>query len=72
MQRRGLSRLMKMFRKGLFIFAHQIGDRNFYPTYKKLVKNQWKSCEELKEKQEREQIIIKTFSHHTPILSQHQ
>ena len=43
-----------MFRKGLFIFAHQIGDRNFYPTYKKRVKNQWKSYEELKEEQEKQ------------------
>ncbi len=43
-----------MFNKQLFIFAHQIGDRNFHPTYKKLVKNQWKSYEELKEEQEKQ------------------
>jgi phenylacetate-CoA ligase len=45
---------MKMFHKQLFIAAHQIGDRNFYPTYKKLVKNQWKSYEELKEEQKKQ------------------
>jgi len=34
--------------------AHQIGDVNFYPTYKKLIKNQWESYEELKEEQEKQ------------------
>lgn len=43
-----------MLRKGIFIFAHQIGDRNFYPTYKRLIQNQWKSYEELKEEQEKQ------------------
>jgi phenylacetate-CoA ligase len=43
-----------MISRNLFILAHQVGDRNFYPTYKKLVKNQWKSYEELKEEQEKQ------------------
>ncbi len=50
-----------MFRKQLFIFAHQIGDRNFYPTYKKLVQNQWKSYEELKDKQEKQLGVMVNF-----------
>ena len=41
-------------KRNLFILAYQVGDRNFYPTYKKLVKNQWKSYEELKEEQEKQ------------------
>jgi len=38
-----------MIHKSLFIFAHQIGDRNFYPIYKRLVKGQWSSYKDLKE-----------------------
>ncbi len=43
-----------MFDRQLFILAHQIGDRNFYPIYKKLVQNQWRSYEELKNDQEKQ------------------
>jgi phenylacetate-CoA ligase len=43
----------KIISRNLFILAHQIGDRNFYPTYKRLVQNQWQSYEELKEEQEK-------------------
>ena len=43
---------MKMFRKGLFIMAHQCGDTSFSPAYKKLVRNKWKSYGELKRNQE--------------------
>jgi len=43
-----------MISRNLFILAHQIGDRSFYPAYKKLVQNQWKSYEELKEEQEKQ------------------
>ena len=46
--------MVKTINKYLFTIAHQIGDVNFYPTYKKLVKNQWKSHEELKEEQEKQ------------------
>ncbi|MCO5383595.1 MAG: hypothetical protein NHB15_17230 [Methanosarcina barkeri] len=40
------------FNKGLFILAHQFGERTFYPNYKKLIQNQWKSYDELKKEQE--------------------
>jgi phenylacetate-CoA ligase len=43
-----------MFHKQLFLLAHQVGDRNFYPTYKKLLQNQWKTYEVLKEEQEKQ------------------
>ena len=43
-----------MFNRSLFIVAHQIGDRNFYPTYKKVVKTQWKTHDELKDDQEKQ------------------
>lgn len=42
-----------MLHKGLFILAHQCYDTSFYPTYKKLVKNQWKPYSELKHDQEK-------------------
>ena len=41
-----------MLRKRLFVFAHQVGERKFHPTYKKLLENQWKTYEELKKEQE--------------------
>jgi len=43
-----------MFNKQLFILAHQIGDRSFHPTYKNLMKNQWKTYEILKEEQDKQ------------------
>ncbi|MEA3457730.1 MAG: phenylacetate--CoA ligase family protein, partial [Candidatus Thermoplasmatota archaeon] len=43
-----------MISRNLFILAHQMGDRNFYPTYKKVVQNQWKSYKDLEEEQEKE------------------
>lgn len=52
-----------MFNKQLFILAHQIGDRNFYPIYKKLIQNQWKSYEELKKDQEKQLIYIINFAY---------
>ena len=52
-----------MFRKQLFILAHQIGDRNFYPTYKKLIQNQWKSYEELKEELEKQLRAMVEFAY---------
>ena len=42
-----------MFHQSLFITAHQVGDRSFYPTYKKLVGSQWKTYNELKDYQEK-------------------
>ena len=52
-----------MIHKSLFIFAHQIGDRNFYPTYKKLVRNQWKSYEQLKEEQGKQLRVMINFAY---------
>ncbi len=43
-----------MFRKGLFILAHQLGDTSFYPAYKKVIENQWKPYDELKRDQEKQ------------------
>ena len=43
-----------MFNRELFILAHQAADRNFYSIYKKLIQNQWKSYDELKEEQEKQ------------------
>jgi len=41
------------FNKNLFISAHQIGDRRFYPTYKRLCQSQWEPYSEKKTKQDR-------------------
>ena len=49
-----LGKVNRMFSRNLFILAHQVGDRNFYPRYKKLIQNQWKSYEALKEEQEKQ------------------
>jgi phenylacetate-CoA ligase len=43
-----------MISRNLFITAHQIGDKRFYPTYNKLIQNQWKTYEDLKEEQEKQ------------------
>jgi phenylacetate-CoA ligase len=43
-----------MFHKSLFVVAHQLGDRRFYPTYQKLLHNQWKSYNELELEQEKQ------------------
>ena len=52
-----------MISRNLFILAHQIGDRDFYPTYKKVMQNQWKSYEELKEEQEKQLRVIINFAY---------
>ena len=43
-----------MFNKSLFIFAHSLGDRSFYSTYKQFVKNQYRPYSELKAEQEKQ------------------
>lgn len=43
-----------MFQKSLFILTHQIGERKFYPTYKRLVDSQWKPYSEQKKEQEKQ------------------
>ena len=52
-----------MFHKPLFILAHQVRDRNFYLTYKHLVKHQWKRYEELEEEQEKQLGSIIDFAY---------
>jgi len=52
-----------MFRRGLFILAHQCGDTSFYPAYKKLVRNQWKPYAELKRDQEKQLRHLIEFSY---------
>ncbi|MGI6023588.1 MAG: phenylacetate--CoA ligase family protein [Methanoculleus sp.] len=52
-----------MFRKGLFILAHQCGDTSFYPAYKKLVQNQWKPYDELRRDQEKQLRHLIEFSY---------
>jgi len=39
--------------RSLFILAHQIGDRNFYPVYQNLRQSQWKPYYDQKELQEK-------------------
>lgn len=46
--------MIEILSRNLFILAHQIGDTHFYPTYKKLRKNQWKNYNELKEEQDKQ------------------
>ena len=41
-----LEKVINTISRNLFILAHQVGDRNFYPEYKRLVQTQWKSYEE--------------------------
>lgn len=43
-----------MFQKALFIFAHQLAEPKFYPTYKKLVDSQWKTFSEQTKNQEKQ------------------
>lgn len=43
-----------MFQRALFIFAHQLAEPKFYPTYKKLVDSQWKPYSEQKRDQEKQ------------------
>ena len=42
-----------MFNRQLFILAHEMGDLSFYLTYQHLIKNQWKSCADLRVEQEK-------------------
>lgn len=51
------------FNKGLFILAHQMGERTFYSSYKELIKSQWESYNELKKEQETKLRNIINFSY---------
>ena len=44
--------MILMFNKSLFILAHEIGCSRFYSDYTYVVKNQWKSYQELKTEQD--------------------
>jgi phenylacetate-CoA ligase len=55
--------VIKIISRNLFITAHQIGDRNFYPTYKTLIQNQWNSYDELKEEQEKQLRAMINFAY---------
>ncbi len=52
-----------MIRKAMFILAHNIGHKEFYPMYKKIMKDQWKPYEELKIEQERQLQHIINYSY---------
>ncbi|CAJ37098.1 putative capsular polysaccharide biosynthesis protein [Methanocella arvoryzae MRE50] len=52
-----------MLNKYVFTLAHEIGDMNFYPTYRRLLKNQWKSYEEHKAEQEQQLVNIINFAY---------
>ncbi|AKB17641.1 MULTISPECIES: phenylacetate--CoA ligase family protein [unclassified Methanosarcina] len=52
-----------MFQKPLFITAHQLGERGFYPLYKKLVDSQWKSYPEQKKDQEKQLKHVIVFAY---------
>lgn len=49
--------------KSIFILAHQIGDRNFYPIYKKLVHSQWDPYPEKKKNQEKQLRYMINFAY---------
>lgn len=52
-----------MIRKLIFILAHNMKDANFYSRYKRLIRNQWKTYEELKQEQEKQLKGILNFSY---------
>ena len=45
---------MNFLRRSLFVFAHSLGQFDFYPVYQRLMKNQWKSLEELRAEQDKQ------------------
>jgi phenylacetate-CoA ligase len=53
-----------MLSKYVFTMAHEVGNLNFYPTYRKLVHNQWRRYEELLEEQERQLRQMVNFAYH--------
>lgn len=53
----------KMFHRLLFILTHEVMDRKFYSTYRRLIKNQWKSYDELKKEQEKQLKVMIDFSY---------
>jgi len=62
-----------MFRKSLFIAAHEMGNHVYYIQSKSLCDDQWKSYEELKEKQDadlRHMIYMHMKMYHIIIFTQ--
>ena len=56
---------MESLRKWLLVVAYQFNNYNFYPEYKKCVKNQWKPYAELKEQQEVQLRKIISFAYNS-------
>jgi phenylacetate-coenzyme A ligase PaaK-like adenylate-forming protein len=52
-----------MLNQSLFILAHQVGSRKFYPTYKELLSSQWNPYSEQKAIQEKKLRKIIDFSY---------
>jgi phenylacetate-CoA ligase len=52
-----------LLNKYIFTMAHEAGNLNFYSTYRKLVKNQWRRYEELIEDQERQLHYMVCFAY---------
>ena len=56
-------RRVLMLSKYIFTMAHEAGNLSFYPTYRKLVQNQWRRYEELLEEQERQLRHMVSFAY---------
>lgn len=52
-----------MLRKPLFILAHEVGNRSFFPTYKNIRQSQWLPYAELKRAQEKQLRALIDFSY---------
>jgi phenylacetate-CoA ligase len=45
---------MHLLNRCIFIAAHEAGNLGFYPTYRRLIKNQWRKFDALKDEQEKQ------------------
>lgn len=52
-----------MIRRSIFILAHELGDYNFYPAYKKLMDSQWKTRAEQKQEQEKQLRVMIRYAY---------
>jgi phenylacetate-CoA ligase len=52
-----------MISKCIFTLAHEAGNYNFYPIYRRLMDNQWKRYENLKEEQEKQLRHMVSFAY---------
>ncbi len=56
-----------MIRRSIFILAHELGDYNFYPAYKRLMNSQWKTLADQKQEQETQlRVMIKYAYENVP------